>query len=139
MRRFLTRAALVGAVFAICSPLVAQDLEPESYRPSTEETLPSYQRPTPREIVQLKAMARGEQRARRIAAQEWYGVSKARYSSAQTPFTAPDPLWWDKPIQRPYAYYEALKRPFEQRVWGDVTVGPYIPVRAANQHPAVRR
>ncbi len=67
MRRFLTRAALVGAVFAICLPLVAQDLEPESYRPSTEETIPSYQRPTPREIVQLKAMARGEQRARRIA------------------------------------------------------------------------
>jgi hypothetical protein len=125
-------------MFAIGLPVAGQDLEPESYRPSTEATIPSYQKPTPREIVQLKAMARGEQRARRIAAQEWYGESKARYTSASTPFTAPDPSW-DRPIQRPYAWYEALKRPFEQRVWGDFNLGPYVPVRAADQRPALRR
>ena len=139
MRQYLTRAALVGAMFAICLPTLAQDLETESYHPTTEATIPSYQRPSPREIVQLKAMARAEQRERRISAQDWYGARNARYTSASTPFTSPDPLWWDRPIQRPYAWYEALKRPFEQRVWGDFNVGPFVPVRAADQRPALRR
>ena len=145
-RRRITHASIsdssgfVGRVFAFCLPLVAQDLEPETYRPSTEETIPSYQRPTPREIVR-SFESHGPRRAERdarIAAQELVRHGTTRDPSASTPFTAPDPLWWDQPIQRPYAYYEALKRPFEQRVWGDVT-SAHIPVRAANQHPAVRR
>ena len=77
MRRCVISAVLLGAVFAVHSSVLAQNRQssvlaqnrqPERYRPSTEATVPSYQKPTPSEIVQLKAMARAEQRARRIAA-----------------------------------------------------------------------
>lgn len=139
MSRCIFSAVLVGAVFAVHLSVLAQNRQPEQYRPSTEATSPTYQRPTPSEIVQLKAMARAEQRAQRIAAQEWSGASQARYLSSPTPFTSPDPLWWDRPVQRPYAWYEALKRPFEQRILGDFSVGPYVPVRAATQHQVLQR
>jgi hypothetical protein len=119
MLRNSFRPLLVAAMVAMGAPAMAQDLEPEQYQPATEPTLAADPHPSPREIVQLKAMARAEQRALRISAQEWYGVRNSRMWMSPTPFTSSDPLRYDRPYQRPYAAYESLQRPFTMRVAGD--------------------
>ena len=131
MWQFLAPIAVIGLVILPASTALAQS--PDHYQPATEATLPATLRPTPRDIIQLKAMARAEQRARRMSALDWYGVQNSRPLVQATPFTSSYPvLCWDLPLQRPYAHYEALKRPFEYSVLGDV-IGPPRPGRDAER------
>lgn len=66
------------------------------YQPSTEPTV--YQ-PNSRQIAQQKAMARGQQRADRLASLAWYGMMNGRPTAAAIPFCSPlySPAW-----QSPY-------------------------------------
>jgi hypothetical protein len=62
------------------------------YRPS-EEAAPA--KVNPRQIAQAKAMARGQQRADRLAALNWYGMYNGRPTAQSTPFcnSAYSPTW----------------------------------------------
>jgi hypothetical protein len=95
-----------------------------AYQPGT----PS--QPNARAIVQEKAAIRAEQRMDRLAALNWYGVSLSRPASAPIPFTSPRASWWDRPHQLPYAWYEAVQRPFNVHVTTDDRVAQrgYQPV-----------
>jgi len=66
------------------------------YHPSTE---PAVYKPTPRQIVQQRAMARGQRRANRLASLAWYGMDNGRPTAAAIPFCTPlySPAW-----QSPY-------------------------------------
>lgn len=66
------------------------------YHPTTE---PTPAKPNPTQIIQQKAMARGQQRADRLASMAWYGMYNGRPTAASTPFCSPlySPAW-----QSPY-------------------------------------
>jgi hypothetical protein len=66
------------------------------YHPSSEA--PAY-KPNPSQIIQQKAMARGQQRNDRLASSAWYGMYNGRPNTASTPFCSPlySPTW-----QSPY-------------------------------------
>ena len=66
------------------------------YHPTTE---PTVYKPNPTQIIQQKAMARGQQRADRLASMAWYGMYNGRPTAASTPFCSPlyGPAW-----QSPY-------------------------------------
>ena len=86
---FLIGAFALGMSAAVAS---AQQGLLDAGEPTAEtEGAWDYQRSagplTPRQIIQQKAQARAEQRMSRMAAQEWYGFSKARPTATSTPFT----------------------------------------------------
>jgi hypothetical protein len=62
------------------------------YNPSTEQAAA---KTNPRQIIQAKAMARGQQRADRLAALNWYGMYNGRPTAQSTPFcnAAYSPTW----------------------------------------------
>lgn len=101
-------AAAFAVLFATAPPAVAQDATPPS-EPSGEQ--PWYygseqpQRVDPMTVHQRKAQARGAQRAARMAAMEWYGMSNARPRAAATPFTTQYSPVWQAPGGRPFAWY----------------------------------
>jgi len=116
MSRLLLGALLLGSLMTSGAATHAEELEefavearspvnqnrPQArddswyYHPSTE---PTVQKPDPRQIAQLKAMARGQQRADRLASLAWYGMDNGRPTAAAIPFCTPlySPAW-----QSPY-------------------------------------
>ncbi len=125
MSRLIRAALLLGSIFAFTAAVPAEDLDdfdvdatspvnqtrqvrsaPRDdswyYHPSTEAT---NNQPSPRQIVQQKAMARSQQRADRIASTNWYGMSNARPTAAPTPFTSMYSPAWQMPGGRPYAWF----------------------------------
>jgi hypothetical protein len=72
------------------------------YQPSNE---PTTYRPDPKMIAQQRAMAYGQQRASRIAALNWYGMSNSRPTASPTPFTTMYSPAWQSPGGRPFAWF----------------------------------
>jgi hypothetical protein len=66
------------------------------YHPNTEAT--EY-KPNPTQLLQQRAMARGQQRDARLASSAYYGVYNGRPTASATPFFSPlySPMW-----QSPY-------------------------------------
>ena len=107
MRRFLSSAIVLLAVAQIAS---AQDRDKANSLRRDEPTSPvltSSQTPemwfyeqerarweNPNEAVRRKAENRGAQRAERIAAMKWYGMSNSRPTASLTPmFGTYSPTW----------------------------------------------
>lgn len=58
----------------------------------------------PLQVHMQKAAQRGAQRAARIAAMQWYGMSNARPTASATPFTGMYSPAWQTPGGRPFAW-----------------------------------
>lgn len=58
----------------------------------------------PLQIHMQKAAQRGAQRAARIAAMNWYGMSNSRPTASATPFTGMYSPAWQNPGGRPFAW-----------------------------------
>jgi hypothetical protein len=71
------------------------------YHPSTE---PTVYKPNPKLIVQQKALVRSQQRADRIAAMDWYGMSNSRPTAQPTPFCSMYSPAWQSGTGRPFSW-----------------------------------
>lgn len=121
MSRLLIGALLLGSLFAwgadsradeveefdveAASPVNQQRPQPRDdswyYQPSTE---PTVAKPNPKLIVQQKAMARGQQRADRIASMNWYGMSNSRPTAQPTPFCSMYSPAWQSGTGQPFSW-----------------------------------
>jgi len=122
MARLYLGAMLFGSLLVIAAPARAAaadeiDVEVSSpvnqnrsqarddswyYQPSNE---PTAYKPNPKMIVQQRAMEHGQQRANRLAALNWYGMSNSRPTASPTPFTTLYSPAWQSPGGRPFAWY----------------------------------
>jgi hypothetical protein len=118
MRRILG-AVLVGSLLVATCAARAQQVEVDEFeaeatsspvnqaRPQARDDSWYYQpqqetkptKPKPLDIVQQRAMIRGQQRDARLASMAWYGISNARPTAAPLPYCTPlyGPAW-----QSPY-------------------------------------
>jgi hypothetical protein len=104
-----TRADEVEELDVRTSSPVNQNRAPERddswyYHPSNE---PTVYKPNPQQIVQQKAMVRGQQRADRLASLDWYGRYNGRPTAAPTPFCSQYSPTWQSPGGKPFVWYPA--------------------------------
>ena len=138
MRRCLTRVGLcVGLCWPSCSPLAAQDVEPETTGRRQRAKLVSaadYRSQTPRAIVQQKASSRRAAEAR-MASLNWYGMSNSRPQAASTPFTSRYSPRVGNARRQPYSWYP------DARPSTRCTVGlyPYVGRSASGVRDKCRR
>ena len=113
MSKLVLRAALAAFMLTFCAPLLAAD-EPADRGPAEvgsdrsswyyDQSSQTYQ-PSPRQIIQQKAMVRGAQRQARLASMKWYGMSNARPVAAATPFMSMYSPAWQMPGGRPFGWF----------------------------------
>jgi hypothetical protein len=122
MSRIIPRAALAAVMLAICLPLAAAedrgDAGPAAATPdqSWYYDQPTTYQPNARQIVQQKAMARGQQRQFRLASMAWYGMSNSRPAAGCTPFMTLYSPTWQMPGGRPFGWFTGERPVFV--FWG---------------------
>jgi len=116
--RILLAIAMAVAAFGAIPSSGSRGQEPEAKAFDTPQSVDMwfYQQmleryDDPKVAIRRKAELRSQQRRARIAALQWYGMSKSRPQAAPHPFTSMYSPTWQASRLRPYAWFSTGRSP----------------------------